>query len=588
MLGWLFKSGRQAALAGGPAQASAAGASLEQAMEHHRAGRLQQAADAYRAVLTANPENADALHLLGVVEFQGGRYEQAAERIARSLALAEPNPAAHSNLGAVRAAQGRLEDAVRCFRRALELQPAHPNALLGLANAQHALGHAEEALALLRRALTIRPDFAEAHSDLGNILRELGRAEESAASCRAALALQPGLAEAHSNLGNVLDDAGRTEEAIACYRQAVALKPSFAAARANLGNSLMSIGELREAGEHLREALRLDPALARARFAQANLALLQGDYEAGLPLYEARFDAGAVSGMYAGLRARAAAFRGTPQWRGEAGAGRTLLVWTEQGLGDSLMMLRYIALLKARGFARVVVYCDRELERIVRTIAQVDEVIARGEAPPPLQGIDLHCPVMSLPFAFATRLESVPRQVPYFFVPDALQRAWAQRLPGAPAVRVGLVWSGGWRYPRNAQRSVQFAQYAPLLASAGVHFVSLQQGDPAAQLAGSGAAVIDWMDECRDLIDTAALVSQLDLVISVDTAMAHLAGALGKPVWMLNRFESEWRWLLAREDSPWYPTMRIYRQPAPGRWDEVIARVAAALPGFVAARSAHG
>lgn len=572
MLAWLFKAGTRGVPAPSPAQ---------RAMQLHREGRLAQAEAAYRAILAEQPENVDALHLLGVVAFQTGRNELAAELIGRSLSLAEPNAAAHSNLGNVRAAQGRLDEAVRCYGRALELQPEHPDALRNLGNVQYALGHPEEAAALLRRALALRPDFAEALSDLARILRDLGRPEESAASCRAAIALRPDLAEAHSNLGNVLEDASRTEEAIACYRRAVALKPSFATARANLGSSLMSVGEIREAAEHLREALRLDPSHARARFAQANLALLEGDYATGLPLYEARFDPGALSGMYAGLRARAAAFQGTPQWRGEAAAGKTLLVWTEQGLGDSLMMLRYLALLKERGFARVVVYCDRELERIIRTIAQVDEVISR-ETPPPLQRIDLHCPVMSLPFAFGTRLESVPRQVPYVFAPDALRRAWAQRMPGAPGRRVGLVWSGGWRHPRNAQRSMQFAQIAPLLATAGAQFVSLQQGEPAAQLAESRAAVIDWMDECGDLIDTAALVSQLDLVISVDTAMAHLAGALGKPVWMLNRFESEWRWLLQREDSVWYPTMRIFRQPAPGRWDEVIARVAAELRGFLA------
>ena len=578
MLGWLFKSGGQP----DPAPARAA-----RAIEHHRAGRLVEAEAAYREVLAAEPGNVDALHLLGVVAFQTRRLELAAELIGRSLALAEGNAAAHSNLGNVRAAQGRLEEAVRCYGRALELQPDLPDALLNLGNARHALGQSAEALDLLGKALALKPDFAEAHSDLGGMLRDLGRPEESAASCRAAIALRPDFAGAHSNLGNVLEDAGRTEEAIACYRRAVALNPSFATARANLGNALMSVGEVREAGEQLREALRLDPALARARFALANLALLQGDYAAGLPLYEARFDMQALSPMYAGLRGRIAALRGTPQWRGEEAAGKTLLVWTEQGLGDSLMLLRYLSLLKQRGFARVIVYCDRELVRIVQGIVQVDEVLSR-ETPPPLERVDLHCPVMSLPLAFGTRLETVPRQVPYVFAPDALQRAWAQRLPAGPAARIGLVWSGGWRYPRNAQRSVRFAQFAPLLEIDGIRYVSLQQGEAAAQLAASGAAVADWMGECGDLIDTAALMSQLDLVITVDTAMAHLAGALGKPVWMLNRFESEWRWLLAREDAPWYPTMRIFRQPAPGRWDVVVARVAEELRGFVAARGRHG
>lgn len=585
MLGWLFGSGRGAAAASA-APASASQASLDHAVRLHREGRLEQAAQAYRAVLAAEPGNADALHLLGVAEFQAGRHEVAAELIERSLAIAEGNPAAHSNLGNVRAAQGRLQDALRCYERALELKPDFPDALLNLANARSRTGQAAEALALLDAALRLDPGLAEAHSSLGSVLRELGRGQEAEASCRAAIALKPELAQAHCNLGTVLEDAGRSEEAIASYRRALEMQPDLAAARASLGNALMSVGELAEAGEQLREALRLDPGLERARFALANWLLMRGDYEDGLPLYEARFAEGGLSGMYEGLRRRMAAFRDLPQWRGEAARGRTLLAWTEQGLGDSLMMLRYLPLLKERGFAKVIVYCDGELERLVRGLPRIDEVITRA-SPPPLARADLHCPVMSLLLAFGTRLDTIPRQVPYLFPPEALQRDWAGRLPQGPA-RVGLVWAGGARYPRNPQRSLRFAQYAPLLAIGGVRFVSLQQGDAAAQLAGSGADVIDWMGECRDLADTAALIASLDLVITVDTAMAHLAGALGKAVWMLNRFESEWRWLFEGERSPWYPTMRVYRQPAPGQWDDVVARVAKDLKAWIAARGVHG
>lgn len=586
MLGWLFGSGRRAAAAS-PAPASASQASIDQAVRLHREGQLEQAAQGYRAVLAAEPGNADALHLLGVAEFQAGRHDAAAQLIGRSLAIAEGNPAAHSNLGNVRAAQGRLQEALGCYERALELKPDYADALLNLANARSRLGQAAEAAALLDAALRLDPRLAEAHCSLGSVLRDLGRAQEAEASCRAAIALKPMLAQAHCNLGAVLEDAGRSEEAIASYRRALEIDPGFAAARASLGNSLMSVGELAEAGEQLREALRLEPGLERARFALANWLLMRGDYAAGLPLYEARFAGEGLSGMYEGLRRRMAAFRDLPRWRGEEAPGRSLLAWTEQGLGDSLMLLRYLPLLKGRGFARVIAYCDGELERLVRSLPGVDEVVTRA-APPPLARADLHCPVMSLPLAFGTRLDTVPQQVPYLFPPEALQRAWAARLPQAPAARVGLVWAGGARYPRNPQRSLRLAQYAPLLAIGGVRFVSLQQGDAAAQLAASASGVIDWMSECKDLADTAALIANLDLVITVDTAMAHLAGAIGKPVWMLNRYESEWRWLFEGERSPWYPTMRVYRQAAPGQWDEVVARVAADLHAWLAARGARG
>jgi tetratricopeptide (TPR) repeat protein len=585
MLGWLFKSGKQAAPARRPAPEGET--ALEQAIQHHREGRLQQAQGAYRALLAADPENADALHLLGVAEFQEGHLEQAAALIERALAHAEGNAAAHSNLGNVRAAQGRLEEAVRSYRKALELQPEFPDALLNLANARSRMGQPQEAAALLESALRLDPGLAEAHCSLGSVLRDLGRREEAEARCRAALALKPGLAQAHCNLGAVLEDAGKSEEAIGCYRRALDLSPAFAEARASLGNALMSVGELREAGEQLREALRLDPALERARFALASWLLMQGDYAAGLPLYEARFAQGALSGMYAGLRGRVAAFQGVARWQGEAPAGRTLLAWSEQGLGDSLMMLRYLPLLKDHGFGGVIAYCDGELERLVRSLPGVDEVITR-DAPPPLGRVDLHCPLMSLPLAFGTRLGTIPRRVPYLFPPEALQRAWAARLPAAPVARVGLAWAGGSRYPRNPQRSLRLAEYAPLLAMRGVRFVSLQQGDAAAQLGESGADVTDWMRECADLADTAALMCALDLVITVDTAMAHLAGALGRPVWMLNRFESEWRWLFEGEDAPWYPSMRVFRQPAPGRWDAVVARIAGELRAWLAARGTHG
>lgn len=517
-------------------------------MQHHRAGRLAEAEAAYRAILAADPGNIDALHLLGVVAHQGGRQEQAAELIARSLSLNAGNAAAHSNLGVVLAAQGKPEEAIAAFHRALALQP----------------------------------DFADAYFGLGNALRDQGRRDEAMACLQQALALKPDFVQAHCNLGILLEDQGRSEEAIAHYRKALALQPDFAAALVNLGNSLVALGRLDEAEESLQHGLRLQPDLAHAKFSLGQLKLLQGDYAAGLPLYEHRFEKNALSPFYSGLQGRMAAFQGSAQWRGEAAAGRTLLVWTEQGLGDNLMLLRFLPLLKARGVGRLIVYCDAALVRLVQSIAEVDEVIPRS-LPVPFGRFDLHCPIMNLPLALGTRLNTIPRQVPYVHVPEDFKRRWAQKLAGVAPLRVGLAWSGGPLYPKNPARSLRLEQYSRLLAIAGVSFVSLQKGEAAGELKRMGAAILDWMGECEDLVDTAALMQQLDLVITVDTAVAHLAGALGRPVWMLNRFESEWRWLFRGEDSPWYPTMRIFRQTAPGQWDEVVARIAAELRGRVGA-----
>jgi ADP-heptose:LPS heptosyltransferase len=239
------------------------------------------------------------------------------------------------------------------------------------------------------------------------------------------------------------------------------------------------------------------------------------------------------------------------------------------------MMLRYLPLLKARGVGKLAVYCDAPLARLVRNIGQVDEVISATD-PLPVGRFDLQCPIMSLPLAFGTRLESIPRQVPYLQVPVQ------KRLADVPRPHIGLLWAGGPLYPRNHLRSIRLERFAPLMKIPVLHFVSLQKGDEAAQLAATKWPIIDRMDECLDLFDTAALVEELDLVIGIDSAVAHLTGALGKPMWLLNRFESDWRWLLEREDSPWYPTIRILRQPRPGDWDSVIARSAVDLRAWLA------
>jgi tetratricopeptide (TPR) repeat protein len=576
----------------------------------HHAGRLTDAESAYRAVLAADPDNFDALHMLGVVAHQLGDHRQAVVLISRALRHNASHAPAHNNLGNAFDAQGMHEEALECYRKALALQPDYADAHGNLGALHAAAGRLEEAVAWYRRALELDPGTPVVHSNLGNALRELGRLEEAAASHRLALSLQhgdpvfhsnlgnalsdqgklddaiacyrkalalkPDFAEASSNLGNALSDQGKLEEAVTCYHKAIALKPEWAEARSNLGNALVALGRIEEAEIEMREALRLKPESAHGRFSYALLKLLLGDYETGLPLYESRFEEKALSRTYLTLQARRTLLQDVPQWRGEQKAGGALLAWTDQGLGDSLMMLRYLPRLRARGSGTVVVYCEPALARVVQALEVADEVIPSNR-PMPSEGFDCHCPVMSLPLAFATRVATIPREVPYLRVPDKLKREWNRKLSGVASPRIGVVWSGGALYPRNPLRSIPLERWSPLLGAAGVNFVSLQKGEEARQLGGVEWRILDWMDECEDLLDTAALIEQLDMVIGVDTAVTHLAGALGKPVWMMNRFESEWRWMLGREDSPWYPTMRIFRQPRPGDWDEVIMRVAAAL-----------
>lgn len=594
---------------------------MELALQLHQAGRLAEAEAAYRAVLANDPDNVDALHFLGVLAYQRSDYRKAEELIGQSLARNPANPAARNNLGNALAAQARLDEAMACYREALALQPGFAGALVNLGagsmaqgNSEDAVGyyaHAldidpgnamalsnlgnayrhqerlEDAAACHAKAVALDPDLPEAQHNYGNSLRDLRRLDEAETRYRKALSLRPGFAEALTGLGNVLDDQGRIDEALQCHRQALALQPDLADAHCNLGNTLVAQGRLQEAQACFDQALRHRPGLAPAMFSRANLRLMLGDYATGLPLYESRFDRQALSSLYAGMRARLAQFETVPRWRGEDAAGKTLLVWTEQGLGDSLMLLRYLPLLKQRGVGRLLVYCESALARLARDIPGVDGVVQKSTAPP-LEQLHLHCPIMSLPLAFDTRLATIPAQVPYVRVTEDLEQSWAGKLSGTGRPRIGLVWSGGNLYPRNSLRSVRLAQLGPILAVAGVHFISLQKGEAAQQRRDSPVAILDRVAECEDLLDTAALIRQLDLVICVDTSVAHLAGALGAPVWMLNRFESEWRWQLQGEDSPWYPTMRIFRQARPGDWGEVILRVAAELRRKFTAERGHG
>jgi hypothetical protein len=301
------------------------------------------------------------------------------------------------------------------------------------------------------------------------------------------------------------------------------------------------------------------------------MCLLQGDYETGLPLFEGRFEQGTLAPVYEALRVRAAQYARARRWQGEDLRGKSLLVWTEQGLGDSLMMFRYLPLLKARGVKRVLLHCDAALLRIAQTMTAIDAVLPAER--PVAERFDWHCPLMSLPLAFGTRLETIPRDVPYIAVPEDMKQKSRERLASFQAPRIGLAWAGNARNPRDVVRSMRVRDLSPLLKSHAT-LVSLQKGDAAR---GAPGQIDSSLDDGRDLLDTAALVAELDLVISVDTAIAHLAGALGKPVWLVNCYESEWRWLTGREDSPWYPTMTIFRQRTRGDWGEVMSRVARKL-----------
>jgi tetratricopeptide (TPR) repeat protein len=572
---------------------------LRRALALHQSGQLAEAEKLYAAVLAAQPEQFDALHLYGVLMHQRGEHAQALGLIARALKSNARSAPAHSNYGNVLAILNRHEEAVASYDQALALspdyaealfnrgntliqlgrvdealasydkavacKPRYAEALIGQGNALYALGRFAEALGSFERVLALAPNFAEIHNNCGNALWRLKRPREALARYDAALALKPNYADAHNNRGNALLDLNQTEDALQSVDHALALKPDYPDALVNRGNALHDLGHDGEALASFERAIALNPQLAEAHWNKALLHLSRGEYETGWPGYEWRWRrAGATSRDFA-----------QDQWRGEDIGGKTILLHAEQGFGDVIQFARYIPMVAARG-AKIILEVPEALMPLLGGLDGVTAMLRRGESLPPF---DLHCPLMSLPLAFGTTLATIPAAVPYLRAPDERMNTWRARLPRTTKPRVGLVWSGKPSHNNDHNRSLALSQLTPLLALAGVEFVSLQRDlrDTDRAVLAKFPAMLRLDEALADFADTTAIIEQLVLVISADTAVAHLAGALGKLVWILLPFVGDWRWLTGRDDSPWYPTARLFRQSALGDWDSVIARLVAEL-----------
>ena len=534
-------------------------------------GRLDEAVAGFTQAISIDRNLADAHINLGNALQQQGLIEDAVASYRRALRLNPQSAEIHYNLGRVYEAEGQLANATHSYRRAVALRPDYVEAQFNLGNVLQAAGQREEAIACYQRVLALKPDHAEAHNNLGAQFELAGQPEQAMASYGQALALRPVFPEAHNNLGNALLADGRTNEAIASYANAIAQRPDYAEAHNNLGNALQAAGRLDEALQSHDRALALKPDFPDARWNKAFALLLQGDFAAGWRLFESRWE-------LPGNQSAAARFD-RPLWLGDTPlAGKTLLVHHEQGLGDTLQMLRYVPLLAAQG-ARVVVQVPATLAALAATVTGVASVVTIGE---PLPAHDLHCPCMSLPLACRTTLATIPAVVPYLAVPDAVGALWRTRLDDTRSderagPRIGLAWSGSTAHRNDRQRSLALRQLLPLLdMRAEFHSLQKEYRPGEREQLGAHGRVRDWSASLDTLADTAGLIAQLDLVIAVDTAVAHLAGALGKPVWLLLPAAPDYRWLLDRSDSPWYPTMRLFRQHSAGDWESVLAAVAMA------------
>lgn len=468
---------------------------------------------------------------------------------------------------------GNLAEAERIYRQILALDPRHADSLHLLGVIAFHAGRPDAARELIQRAIAVNPSAPEYHSNLGNVLKESGNTEDAIASYRRALALRPGFADAHFNLGNAYLKDERLAQAVECYQASLRMRREYSPAWANLGNALRSLGRIREALECYEHVPGHAPEFAEARWNRVIALLLSGDMARGWEEYECRWNLERA-------KPRRRNFS-QPLWDGSDLAGRTVLLHAEQGFGDTIQFMRYAPMVKARGGC-VLVECPPPLQKMLEKVKGITRVVAAGE---PLPDFDLQIPLLSLPRIFRTTLESVPASIPYLRADPALARKWKQKFaPKQTSFKVGLTWAGGTSDPK---RDCALSMLAPLAGTPGVVFCSLQKGEAAAQAANppAGMTLLDFAAELSDFADTAALISQLDLVISIDTAVAHLAGAMGKPVWTLLRFAPDWRWLLGREDSPWYPTMRLFRQPEPGAWFEAVARLAAELSFLLRRRS---
>lgn len=533
-------------------------------------GKPDEAAAHYRRALAVRP-NDPQIHNNFANSLQAlYRPEEAVTHYMKALALRPEYAEAHNNIGNVLLSLNRLNEAVEHYGFALTLQPHYPEARNNLGNALEALGRLEEAAASYREALALMPHYAEAHNNLGNVLSSQGKFEEAAAQCGQALALNPSYAAAHNNLGNVFQSLGQLGEAAACYAKALALRPNYAEACMNLGNVFQSQGKLKEAISQYEQALAIKPNYAQAHMNKALTELLGGDLVSGWRGHEWRWRINRPFSPRLTLS--------QPQWRGEQLNGARILLHAEQGLGDCIQFLRYLPMVEAAGGA-VVLEIPEPLRRLAALLPNIEQIVVSGEPRPP---IDWHCPLMSLPLAFGTSLDTIPAQVPYLSVPTEAQKKGVAPPWPTEGLRVGLAWAGNPKHLKDRFRSIPFSMIEPLLQTKGVHFFSLQAGKAAGDLSACSGTITDLAPAIADMADTAALIAQLDLVISADTSVAHLAGALGKPVWLLLPYDADWRWLMHREDSPWYPTARLFRQTSPGDWHGVVARVNSALVSTLA------
>jgi len=536
-------------------------------------GRAEEAAAVFRRLLSENPLDDEALCNLATAMTTLGRPDEAA-RLYRSTLIRAPDHAlSWFNLGTVLQGERRLEEAAPRYRRAARLKPDFMLPVYNLGVVSYELGRFDDAIDAYNELLARDPDFAEAHYNLGVIHQDRGRLDEAERAYREATHRRPDHLDALTNLGIIQYKQNRLEAAAAIHGDVLRKNPEFGKARVNLGAALLGLGKL-DAAERVLDDADTANRMPEARWNLSLLQLARGDFTVGWEGYESRWATGS--------RSRDNRLVDRPAWTGEDGGGRVMLLHAEQGFGDTIQFCRYAPLVAARNWRVTLEAQPGLIELLAPALAEAGvDARARDETIPPH---DAHCPLLSLPRAFRTTLDAIPADVPYLRVDgERVERARA-RLTGDPgSLKVGLVWSGNPSHSNDHNRSIRLERLRPLTEVSGVRLFSLQREprpEDVEALRDPGLGIADLGPELGDFRDTAAFLSALDLLITVDTSVAHLSGALARPTWIALPLIPDWRWLLEREDSPWYPTARLFRQTARGDWDTVIGRIAIELARF--------
>ena len=506
-----------------------------------------------------------------------GRTEEALASYDKAISLNPNSAETYSNRGVVLQELGRTEEALASYDKAISLYSNNAKAHFNRGNALKELRGFDEAIISYKNAISLEPNWPEAYCNQGNILHTLNRFDEAVISLKKAIQLNPGYAEAYSNLGNSLQEWGQLEESLENYDKAIQISPYLIDAHSNRGVLLQKLGRIDEALESYNKAIQINPNLADIQFNKSIALLLSGDFEQGFKNYEWREKNEILAG------APHKRNFSQPLWLGDRSIkNKTILLYSEQGLGDTIQFSRYIPLVKELG-AKVILEVQAPLIELFKEGQSSFEVYVNGSN---LPHFDFRCPLMSLPLAFKTNIHSIPNNFPYINANQNKVAYWYKKLSSEKGLKVGLVWNGGFRpgqpnlWSVNERRNIPVEKFCNAFNNLRVNFYSLQKGEPAE----SEIALLEeklwpnhnffnYANELNDFSDTAGLIGNLDLIISVDTSTAHLAAAMGKPVWLLNRFDTCWRWLLNRNDSPWYPSLKLYRQDKLGDWDSVLVNI---------------